>query len=67
MVTDKDDNIDYKKAFFYVVKSLSYVERDMCDKCPAFGRSCCGVCTKLKFKAKEYKKMLQEKRFKKDE
>lgn len=64
-MVDGKDEVDYKKLYFYVIKSLSHMNDDMRKRCPAFGRSCCGICTKMKLKAKEYKSLEKTERFKK--
>lgn len=62
----KEKEVDYKKAFYFVMRSLSKTQSDMRERCPSFGRSCCGMCKVLEMNQKKYKKMIKKREFDKD-
>lgn len=50
-----DGNINYKKKYYALIRSLSQMHTTMQERCPIV-RSCCGGCNLLKRKINQIKR-----------
>ena len=50
-----DNDQDYKKKYYALIRDLSRTHTMMCERCPLV-KSCCGGCTLLKSKINKLKR-----------
>jgi len=51
----EEDNQDYKKKYYSLIRDLSRTHTMMCERCPLV-KSCCGGCTLLRSKINKLKR-----------
>lgn len=49
------DKTDYKKRYYWLIREMSRLQSEMCDRCPVV-KNCCGGCRMLKSKINYIKK-----------
>lgn len=50
-----NEDMDYKKKYFSLLRDLSKTHATMCERCPIV-KSCCGGCNLLKMKIQRLKR-----------
>lgn len=54
-IPEDDENWNYKRKYYALIREISKVHGEMCEKCP-FVKNCCGGCWLLKHKINQIKK-----------